>query len=134
MSSQPLKAVNFIDGAGMCHDIIGRNIAFNCSNLPRATEEELFKVLGNPEIEPLVYADGTPLQPGLPTQIVKAAEWTDWIDEDEEDQQLLDLGESLPQGKEPSKLAQPSFLRVPETVFLNSFDYRVDSWRAGCMS
>ncbi|KAJ5158192.1 uncharacterized protein N7500_007843 [Penicillium coprophilum] len=134
MSSQLLKAIKFIHGAGMCHgDISGRNIAFSCSNLSRATEEELFEVLGNPEIEPLVYTDGTPLQPGLPTQIVKVAEWTNWIDEDEEDLRLLDLGESFTQGKEPSKLAQPGFLRVPETIFLNSFDYRVDLWRAGCM-
>ena len=30
-------------------------------------------------------------------------------------------------------LAQSSYLRVPETIFTDSFDYRVDLWRAGCM-
>lgn len=36
-------------------------------------------------------------------------------------------------GKQPEKLAQPSILRVPETIFTDRFDYRLDLWRAGCM-
>lgn len=69
----------------------------------------------------------------MPTQLVKAAEWDEWIDEDDEEIRLLDFGESFFQGEEPKKLAQPSSLRVPETIFTNFFDYRVDLWRAGCM-
>ena len=97
------------------------------------TEEELFDVLGSPEIEPLARIDGTPLENGLPTQLVKAAEWVDWIDEDDEDIRLLDIGESFLQGEEPEKLAQPGISRVPETIFTDCFDYRVDLWRTGCM-
>lgn len=97
------------------------------------TEEQLFESLGFPEIEPLTRLDGTPLENGLPTQLVKAAEWVDWIDEDDEDIRLLDLGESFLQGEEPKRLAQPGTLRVPETIFTNCFDYRVDLWRTGCM-
>ncbi|OQE60814.1 hypothetical protein PENNAL_c0090G10877 [Penicillium nalgiovense] len=44
---------------------------------------------------------------GLPTQLVKAAEWIEWIDEVDEDIRLLDFGESFLQGQEPQKLAQP---------------------------
>lgn len=97
------------------------------------TEEELFDVLGFPEIEPLARIDGTPLENGLPTQLVKAAEWVDWIDEDDEDIRLIDIGESFLQGEEPEKLAQLGTLRVPETIFTDCFDYRVDLWRTGCM-
>lgn len=97
------------------------------------TEEELFDVLGSPEIEPLARIDGTPLENGLPTQLVKAAEWVDWIDEDDEDIRLIDIGESFLQGEEPEKLAQLGTLRVPETIFTDCFDYRVDLWRTGCM-
>ncbi|KAI9039308.1 uncharacterized protein KD926_009750 [Aspergillus affinis] len=97
------------------------------------SEEQLFEVLGLPEIEPLDRIDGTPLETELPTQLAKAAEWTEWIDEDDEDIRLLNLSESFLQGEEPTRLAQPGILRVPETIFTDSFDYRVDLWRAGCM-
>lgn len=114
-------------------DISGRNIAFSCTHLWKQTEEELFDVLGFPEVEPLTRLDGTPLGNGLPTHLVKAAEWDDWIDEDDEDIRLFDFGEGFFQGQEPKKLAQPGSLRVPETIFTDSFDYRVDLWRTGCM-
>ena len=90
-------------------------------------------MFGFPEIEPLARVDGTPLENGLPTQLVKAAEWVDWIDEDEEEIRLLDFGESFLRREEPEKLAQPGMLRVPETIFTDCFDYRVDLWRTGCM-
>ncbi|KXG46500.1 uncharacterized protein PGRI_053560 [Penicillium griseofulvum] len=154
ISTQLLKAVKFIHGAGICHggegfflvafygkrhfthfviDISGRNIAFTCTHTSKQTDEELFKVLGYPEVEPLKRLDGMPLEDGLPAQLIKAADWTEWIDEDEEDIRLLDFGESFYQGKEPAKLAQPGSLRVPETIFTDSFDYHVDLWRTGCM-
>ena len=160
MSTQLLKAVKFIHSAGMCHggkgippplsffffpfavwchltyfvlDISGRNIAFSCTNLLNTTEEQLFDILGFPEIEPLARIDGTPLENRLPTQLVKAAEWDKWVDEDDEEIRLLDIGESFLQGEEPEKLAQPGTLRVPETILTDCFDYRVDLWRTGCM-
>ncbi|KAJ6088764.1 hypothetical protein N7486_010025 [Penicillium sp. IBT 16267x] len=90
MSTQLLKAVKFIHSAGMCHgDISGRNIAFSCTHLWKQTEEQLFDVLGFPEVEPLT--------------------------------------------REPKKLAQLGSLRVLETIFTDSFDYRVDLWRIGSM-
>lgn len=154
MSRQVLEAVRFLQSVGMCHggestlqgrtfhwlcailtcgtDISGRNIAFSCSQLSKAGENDLFTVLGSPEIEPLSRLDGTPLPDGFPTQLVKAAEWVDWIDEDDEDIRLLDFGESFLRGNEPQHLAQPGSLRVPETIFTDLFDYRVDLWRVGC--
>lgn len=113
-------------------DISGRNIAFTGTHLSKLSKEELFEILGYPEIEPLERIDGTPLGNELPTQIIKAVEWIDWIDEDEEDIRVLDFGESFHQGQEPQKLAQPGSLKVPETILTDRFDYRVDLWRAGC--
>ncbi|KAJ5633376.1 hypothetical protein N7490_009715 [Penicillium lividum] len=118
----------------MCHgDISGRNIAFTCTHLSKQTEEQFFDVIGFPEIEPPKRIDGTTLGKELPAQLIKAAEWTEWIDEDDEDIRLLDFGESFYQGQEPQKLAQPGSLSVPETIFTDCFDYRVDLWRTGCM-
>ncbi|CAG8000513.1 unnamed protein product [Penicillium olsonii] len=113
--------------------ISARNIAFTCKSISRGTEDELFEILGFPEHEPLSRIDGAPLEVGLPKHLVKAAEWDEWIEEEEEDIRILDFGESFFQGQEPEKLAQPGSHRVPETIFTDSFGYRVDLWRTGCM-
>lgn len=149
MSMQLLKAIRFIHSAGMCHggerflnrmrrllylhniDISGMNLAFTCSSLLGTTKEEIFEAIGSPKVEPVAHEDGGPLPKGLPTELVEAAEWEDWIDEDEEDIRILDLGQSFLQAEEPEKLAQPGILRAPETIFTGNFDYRVDLWSAG---
>ncbi|KAH1634971.1 hypothetical protein KXW24_000798 [Aspergillus fumigatus] len=41
----------------------------------------------------MVRLDGKPLDTGLPKHMVKAAGWDEWVDEDEEDLLILDLGE-----------------------------------------
>ncbi|OGM49926.1 hypothetical protein ABOM_001472 [Aspergillus bombycis] len=134
MSEQLLEAIRFIHDAGMGHgDISGGNVAFSCGHLSNVTKDELFEVLGLPESEDLVRLDGKALDKGLPKHIVKATEWDEWIDEDDEDLRILDFGEAFLQGDEPRALAQPGPLRVPETIFLQCFDHRVDLWRAGCM-
>lgn len=109
------------------------NIAFTCKNLQNATEKELFQVIGPPAVEPLARLDGMPLDKSLPTQLIKPAQWVDWIDEDEEDIRLFDIGEGFPHGQNPERLFQPYLLRAPETIFTDDFDYRVDLWRIGCM-
>ena len=97
------------------------------------TEEKLFEVLGVPESETLTRRDGKPLDEGVPGELVKATGWDNWIDEDEEDIRIFDLGEAFLRGAEPERLAQPSHLKAPETIFLSSFDNSHDLWRAGIM-
>ena len=95
------------------------------------TEECLFEVIGSPESAELARLDGQPLSKTLPSQLVKAVGWDDWIDEDEEDLRIIDLGGSFLQGGDSKKLAQPSSLQAPETIFTSSFDSRLDLWGAG---
>ncbi|KAJ5286763.1 hypothetical protein N7478_002449 [Penicillium angulare] len=129
-----LQAVKSIHSVGVCHgDISCRNIAFTCSNLWHKTEDELFSVIGCPEVEPLARLDGTPLGDELPKELVKAAEWTEWIEDDEEDIRIFDFEEIFFHGQEPEKLAQPGLLSVPETIFTDTFDDRVDLCRIGYM-
>jgi serine/threonine-protein kinase SRPK3 len=109
------------------------NVAFTCNGLSQLTEEELFKVLGAPKSEKLARLDGKPLDEGVPNQLVKAAGWVSWIDEDDEDLRIFDLGEAFLKGAEPKMLAQPRDLKAPETIFTDSYDYRLDLWRAGIM-
>lgn len=56
------------------------------------------------QTEELVRLDGKPLDTGLPKHMVKAAGWDEWVDEDEEDLLILDLGERFLQGHEPKTL------------------------------
>jgi hypothetical protein len=113
-------------------DINGANIAFTSHRLTRSSATEILRLTGTPEYEALVRLDGSPLGPGLPKQLVKAATWDDWTEEDEEDIRLIDFGEAFVCGNLPSKLAQPNGLEAPETIFTSTFDYRVDLWRIGC--
>ena len=95
------------------------------------TEECLFEVLGSPELADVARLDGQPVSKSLPSQLVKAVGWDDWIDEDEEDLRIIDLGEAFLDAENGKKLDQPSSLQAPETIFTDSFDYRLDLWRAG---
>ncbi|OBT63363.1 hypothetical protein VE03_07236 [Pseudogymnoascus sp. 23342-1-I1] len=133
MSGQLLQATAFIHGARLVHgDINSRNIAFTSGSLSRcASEESLFKIIGSPKIEPLARIDGAPLRPGLPKELVKAVEWDNWIDEDEENIRLLGFSQTFTQGAEPERIDQPSDLKAPETIFTDRFDYRLDLWRVG---
>jgi len=55
------------------------------------------------------------------------------VDEDNEDLRIIDFGESFHQGAEPERLSQPGPFRVPEIIFGEPFDHRVDLWCAGCV-
>lgn len=82
-------------------------------------------------MEDLVREDGQSVDTRFPKHIVRRAEWNDWVDEDEEDINLIDWGESFRHGEEPARLAQPADCRAPESIFSEKLDYRVDLWRAG---
>ncbi|KAK9369387.1 kinase-like domain-containing protein [Lipomyces kononenkoae] len=110
LSEQLLQAISFIHEAGYAHgDISSRNVVFTCNYLSQLTEKNLFNVLGTPEPEELARLD------------------------DDEDLRIIDLGEAFLQGAEPTTLAQPGSLQAPETIFTDSFDYRLHLWRAGCV-
>lgn len=113
-------------------DVSGANMAFTTARLATLNPRALFEVIGSPQTEPLVRLDGKPLAPGMPEQLVQKTMWEDWIDEDEEDVRLIDLGEAFPLDKPPAKLAEPGGLQAPEGIFTGKFDHRVDLWRAGC--
>ncbi|PVH68316.1 kinase-like protein [Cadophora sp. DSE1049] len=132
ITTHMLEAISFIHKAGYTHgDISGSNLGFTCPRLAHLPQEDLFEVLGIPEFEALARVDGQPLQPGVPKQLVKKADWENWIDEDDEDIRLIDFGEAFVQGSKPDSLAQPPDLRAPETIFTDRFDHRLDLWRAG---
>lgn len=60
-----------------------------------------------PETAKLARLDGKALEKGLHNQLLKAAGWDKWIDEDDEDHRPIDFGEAFfsLQGAEPEKTA-----------------------------
>ena len=97
------------------------------------TDEDLLDVTGWPTTETLVRIDGKPVGKEFPKELTEAAIWEDWKDQDKEDLRILDFGESFRQGAEPTDIAQPANLRVPELIFTGRIDYRSDLWHAGMM-
>ena len=63
--------------------------------------------------------------------MVNVAAWENWTEEYEEDLRVIDFGEAFIHGKQPERLAQPDALRVPESIFTDNLDYRMDLWRIG---
>ncbi|KAH8808513.1 kinase-like domain-containing protein [Xylogone sp. PMI_703] len=134
MSKQLLEAISFIHESGLAHgDINGNNIVFTSECLSDWTQKRLFKITGKPKASKLIRLDKKPIDKGLPAHLVKAMKWHLWIYDDEEDLKLIDFGESFLRGTEVEELAQPTDLVVPESIFTESIDYRVDLWRAGLM-
>ncbi|KAJ5163988.1 uncharacterized protein N7500_005818 [Penicillium coprophilum] len=127
-------ALRFVHGLEMCHGgINGANIAFTFRNsLRHATEEDVFGVMGSPQVVPLERCDGMPLSKGLPKEIVQSAQWTGYVDEDESDIRLIGFGKSFLRGEEPDKLKQPEHLRCPEVIMGDKLDCRLDLWHTGC--
>lgn len=115
-------------------DLSCRNLVLTSSHLSHVSEQELFEILGPLESEAVTREDGKPLGKGVPSQLVRSAQWYGWPDdkyEDDEDIRIIDLGEAFVQDAVPEKLAQPGDLQAPETIFTDRFDYRLDLWRVG---
>ncbi|VUC28079.1 unnamed protein product [Clonostachys rosea] len=79
------------------------------------------------------YSAAEPRAECLPKHLVRATSWAGWFDCPEESIRLIDWGESFSSDEKVSDIAQPLYLRSPETFFVGSFDHRHDLWRAGCV-
>ena len=96
-------------------------------------KKDLFEILGEPRTRELARKDGEPLGQHVPKQLVEAAGWDLWAEEEDEDLRIIDLGEAFPQEEKHREPAQPRDLRAPETIFTKEFDSGVDLWCAGIM-
>lgn len=149
ITRQLLQAVDHLHRLGYAHggesipftasdayprvDVSDNNIAFTSKALSMLDEPELFDIIGTPSgFDNPDFADES-LRPNVPSQLIKAASWDNWIDEDHEDIKLIDLGEMFPIDRYPNSLAQPTSLKAPETIFTDTVDYRIDLWRVGCV-
>ena len=117
-------------------DLSPSNIAFTCEHVkfdPKNGIDNIEDIVDFPASFELCYRNGKPLDKSIPKEIVETATWKNWPMSANKDICLIDFGESFRHGSEPKELAQPLNLTVPETIFTNRFDYRMDLWRAGCV-
>lgn len=84
-------------------------------------------------MEPLKYLNGQLPERSLPSQLVKAADWVDWVEEDEEEIRLIDFGDAFERSDISTRAQHPLPLTAPEAIFSGQCDYRADLWRAGCV-
>lgn len=113
-------------------DISLRNILFADPSLHDLTDSELIEELGEFEKAPLTLRadDGDP-GPGKPREYTETVCWNGWNGEDECDICLIDFDQSFFHPIEAGSLSQPFHLKVPESIFEDSVDFRADLWRAG---
>ena len=117
-------------------DISPGNVAFTCNQAFTDCDEEsteaeaLEQILGKP-ITATYIGKELPQTPHLPQQIVRTADWRMWYDCPREDLRIFDWGSAFSLTERPTFVSQPDDLRSPETIFVGSFDYRHDLWKAG---
>ncbi|KAI1179014.1 kinase-like protein [Nemania sp. FL0916] len=129
-SCQLLDALSLMHQAGFAHgDISKTNVAFMSEF---DDDEDLIATLGEPETADY-ESDQIPWSPDLPKHLVQYTLWPGWYEPALEDLRLIDFGGAFPVDSRVTKIAQPVDLRSPETLFIGSFDYRHDLWRAGCI-
>ncbi|KAI1612713.1 hypothetical protein EDD37DRAFT_678918 [Exophiala viscosa] len=109
ISTNLLEALIFLQENGYAHgDISTKNIAYTCDLLSHLSENELLKVLGDPETVDIRRVDGQPLAEGIPRQFIRSTAWPGYPHDDDDvddDFRFFDLGEAFTQDTTPKKLA-----------------------------
>lgn len=96
--------------------------------LPYVTEEQLFDLLGTPQVTPIVRKDGKALDSDVPRELVMSADWQTWWPDEI---RLIDFQGSFPHGDTPPCILRPEHLTPPEMIFAEKADSRIDLWGAG---
>ncbi|KAI9656539.1 MAG: hypothetical protein M1821_004746 [Bathelium mastoideum] len=97
------------------------------------TENELLRILGLPKTGELYGQFKQSRPPGIPDYLVSSSHVpiTDMLIRSPI--KIVDFGQSFTRSTIPQTLKTPLVLRPPEVLFGDNFDYRVDSWSAGCV-
>ncbi|VUC28886.1 unnamed protein product, partial [Clonostachys rosea] len=93
-SRQLLEGIKSVHKAGLCHaDISPDNVAFTCFQAQAGDEDQLLKILGEPVT--VDYQGVEPRPHNCPSQLIKAAGWSGWVDKPTEEIRLTDWGSSF---------------------------------------
>ncbi|KAK3935643.1 kinase-like domain-containing protein [Diplogelasinospora grovesii] len=130
-----VMAVAFLHSHGICHgDITASNILHRVSGLDGLDEDEVLRVLGLPEQNPVHKgtAEGHD-EPGAPKYLVYPVKWLN-VDLQYISQQpcVIDFGESFEVSRRPEGLGTPGSYRAPELMLDGAAGLGSDLWALGC--
>ncbi|KAM4064680.1 kinase [Hirsutella rhossiliensis] len=115
-------------------DLHTRNLAIMIPDLSSSDEASFFDKLGEPEISLVSRLDGRPLSDNVPTYVVRPTLFLNKnILLSSRSVKIIDFGEAFFNNNIPRTLHIPLPVRVPEVVFGDLLDRRVDLWSAACM-
>jgi len=108
-------------------------MVFNLLSIGNLTEEEFIVLLGKPEIGEVRRRDGRCLESGMPEYIVRQTSQLNQLQNSAPTIKIIDFGQSFPSTAVLQILHISLSVRVPEVLFKNNIDYRIDLWSMGCM-
>lgn len=105
---------------------------FAVSDETPKSENDIYQVLGRPVTAEVARPNGDPINTNVPRYLVLPTTFPA-LDLDSAFQvKLADLGEAFTEYDRPASLHCPLVFRAPETIFSDTWDYRVDIWSMGC--
>ncbi|KAF2277201.1 serine protein kinase [Westerdykella ornata] len=134
IAKQALRGLDYLHQQNIGHgDLHIRNLAFTIPSTHSLPEEEFLRKLGEPETGLIRRTDGKPLEPGMPNYLVRPTSYPADLSLSSHLIKIVDFGESFLSNDVPDTLHTPLPVRVPEVIFGDKLDYRVDLWSMGCM-
>jgi len=109
-------------------------VLFEIIGLQDWTEDEIYRYLGPPKTDPLLFLDGTSAQPFAPTNVVDALDYSH-LDMKYLSSNVLitDFGEAFFTDDVPKGLGTPASFSAPELLFGYQPSCAVDLWALGCL-
>ncbi|KAI0140538.1 kinase-like domain-containing protein [Xylariaceae sp. FL1272] len=134
VARQTLLALDYLHQHGIGHgDLHTRNIAFTLPLSDSTAEDDLSRMLGEPEVAQVRRANGERPERGVPQYIVRPSSYPSGVSSLHGSVRIVDYGESFFDADPPATLHTPLAVRAPEVVLGDVFDHRVDLWSMGCL-
>ncbi|MCJ1253632.1 hypothetical protein MMC24_001444 [Lignoscripta atroalba] len=133
ISRQALLGLDCLHQQGVTHgDLHPGNILFAGPNQDARSKDELYQILGDPDIGEVVRVDRKPLGHEVPRYLVSPASFPTEALSSNPYVKLTDLGEAFVDHDRPETLHCPLVYRAPEVIFNDVWDCQVDIWSMGC--
>ncbi|KAI0867389.1 kinase-like domain-containing protein [Hypoxylon argillaceum] len=134
VARQTLLGLDYLHQHGIGHgDLHTRNIVFTLPLLNSTAEDELSRILGEPEVAQIRRVNGERPERGVPQYIVRPSPYPSSVLSLSSSVKIVDYGESFFDADSPATLHTPLAVRAPEVVLGDVFDHRVDLWSMGCL-
>ncbi|KAL5483266.1 hypothetical protein ACEPAI_8496 [Sanghuangporus weigelae] len=139
VARQVADTVELLHSAGVVHgDLASSNILFRLSpKVLKWDDDEVYRILGNPETESMITRDGSPPSPIAPSEIVAPIDISSLRIPPflEEDVVLIDYGQSYSADRVPKDYTPATAYHYlsPEVYFDSKVTFASDVWALACV-